>query len=208
MSRPAGMKKLLAAGILLALVTAARAEKPVSPERPASPIRIKFTAVRETELLLEVERDPKIWPSDTKPAGRIMPAGRLELLLRLPVGVKLESEGWKRVPLPEGEKEGSEEIWSTFEQVRPVESFPQEPSLLAKIPLQLRVVEEGTNWIITTRVRLTQDSKILTAFGTILATLQDGVVEFHTTPKHPLAGPIRQIQKRETSKPNAQTNRH
>ena len=176
MIRRAGVRKGFAAGFLLVPLMLAAAEK---TDAPAPAIQVKFIPGPK-QMLLQVEKNPKGWPPDA-PAG-----GRLEILLRLPFGVKLESEGWSPVPLPEGErKDGSEEIWSAFEQTRAIEEDPKEPDQLAKIPLKLKVAEDGINWIITARVKLTQGQKNWTGFGTIFATRQGGMTEFHTAPKRP-----------------------
>jgi hypothetical protein len=59
------------------------------------------------------------------------------------------------------------------------------PELLAKEKLDLTVVEEGVNWIISSRARLTQDSQSWQAFGVLFATLQGNEGQFHEIPKAP-----------------------
>ena len=96
------MRKVLSVGILFLLITAGVAERSTSEEAKRPPIRVRFVPVKESEsplpaslnpILLKVERDTKNWPPDAKAEGRV------EILLRLPIGVKLEGEDWTPAPL-------------------------------------------------------------------------------------------------------------
>lgn len=107
------------------------------------------------------------------------PAGDLEVLLRLPAGVRLASEGWEPVDLPQREKQDTSGPWSLYQRVESLSVILSNPTkVLARIPISLLVVEEGVNWVITARTRLGK----YTAFGVVFATRQGEKVEFHTTP--------------------------
>ncbi len=132
-------------------------------------------------VTLLVESSPKGWPAE------VGPGARLDLLLRLPVGVKLASEeGWSPAPLPPEEKEDASGPWSVYEKQVPLQitqGIP--PEFLAQEKVGLIVTEEGVNWIISARARLTQDSKTWQAFGVLFATLQGNEGQFHEIPKAP-----------------------
>ncbi|MBI3318417.1 MAG: glutamine-hydrolyzing carbamoyl-phosphate synthase small subunit [Candidatus Omnitrophica bacterium] len=161
-------------GAALAEVAAGQGEIP--------PIRVRFEApapVRTKEpvsLHLIVERDPRGWP-------QAAPEGELELLLRLPSGVRLESKEWKPVPLPPGESKDRSGTWFLFEKREPINSLAGNSLLLAWVPLQLSVAEEGVNWVITARARVDQKGKVRQGFGVVFATLQEGHGSFHARPK-------------------------
>jgi hypothetical protein len=132
-------------------------------------------------VTLLVESSPKGWPAE------VGPGARLELLLRLPVGVKLASEeGWSPAQLPpEGEGDASGP-WSVYEKQVPLEIVQGvPPEWLAQEKVELTVAEEGVNWIISARARLTQGSQSWQAFGVLFATLQGSEGEFHEIPKAP-----------------------
>ncbi len=152
-------------------------------QREVPPIRVRFEALNPPKLneavpvRLIVERDPKGEPV------RIGTTDRLELLLRLPVGVKLESPGWRPAKPSAQEKNDPSGPWFVFERAEPLTGSTGSSPVLAEFPISLKVVEQGLNWVITTRVRLVQGEKAWQTFGVLFATLHNGVAEFHTTPK-------------------------
>ena len=158
------------------------------PELEPAPIKVRFDAPAPPELgkpaavTLLVESSPKGWPAE------VGPGAQLDLLLRLPVGVKLASEeGWSPAQLPAEEREDASGPWSVYEKKIPLQikqGVP--PEFLAKEKVELTVAEEGTNWIISARARLTQGSQTWQAFGVLFATLQGNNGQFHEIPKAPM----------------------
>ena len=135
-------------------------------------------------VILVVDNNPKAWPAS--PQGvESQPSieNRLEILLRCPVGVRLETKGWHPVePSPE-EKSDPSGPWTLFESDQPVAVPTENSTVLAKAPISLIVVEEGTNWVISTRVRLIRGNEMWQTFGVLFATVQGTVAEFHTIPR-------------------------
>ncbi|MBI3333129.1 MAG: hypothetical protein HYZ93_03460 [Candidatus Omnitrophica bacterium] len=165
---------------------------PARKEAPA-PIRVELSPVAHPEpglepavrqMLLKVARDPKNWPADMKGEGR------LEILLRLPIGVDLDQAnrgGWTPVkPRPE-EKRDATGPWRLFQRTVPAGRVKESPDLLAREVIPLRIVEDGTNWVITARVRLIQGGTTIQAFGAIFASRQRGAAELHALPKGSLS---------------------
>ena len=164
---------------------AAKPEQP--PEPNPAPVKVRFEAAAAPKLnepapvTLLVESNAKGWPAE------VGEEARLDLLLRLPVGVKLASEqGWSVAQLPPEEKEDASGPWSVYEKQIPLkitQGVP--PEFLAREKVDLTVTEEGVNWIISARARLTQGSQTWQAFGVIFATLQGSDGQFHEIPKAP-----------------------
>lgn len=161
------------------------------PARPSSPLKVGFFPAGSGALGepigvdLVVEPQPDAWP-----AGWTGEAA-LEFLLRLPAGVQLRSEGWTPVDLPAEEKADSSGPWILFERKRTLD-LPAGPpgEELARERIELAVVEKGTNWIVTTRARLSRGSESWQTFGVIFATVDpQGIVEFHPTPRLPAMEP-------------------
>ena len=167
---------------------AQEAPKPVPkpPEPAAAPLKVEFKSKTPPELgkpapvMLVVESDREAWPAEA--AGE----GRLELLLRLPPGVKMASDGWSpTAPSTEEKKDGSGP-WSLYEKQLPL-NIPAgaPPEVLAEEEVRLTVAEEGVNWIITARARVVRGTSAWQAFGVLFATLQGDSGEFHQIPKGP-----------------------
>jgi len=157
------------------------------PKIAPAPIQIRFDAPIPPEkdkavpVTMAVESVPGGWPAE------IGEGARLELLLRLPVGVKLKSGGWAPVELAEEEKQDASGPWSLYEKRVPLQIKPGvPPGILLKETVALAVVEEGTNWIITARARLVQGASAWQTFGVLFATLQGTRGEFHASPKGPM----------------------
>ena len=156
------------------------------PEVPPAPLRIRFDATtppvlqKPVPVSLVVETNPEIWPQG------IIEDCQLEFLLRLPPGVKLESEGWNPVELPPQEKNDPSGPWSLFERKQPI-NIPAgvPPAVLAKETVNLSVVEPGSNWILTVRARLVSGTQSWQAFGLVLATLDGDTAKFHAQPLMP-----------------------
>ena len=165
--------------------TEAGSEQPPEPEPASMIVRFETGAVpmlnMPSRVTLIVESNPKGWPAE------VGEGARLDLLLRLPVGVKLASgEGWSPAQLPPEEKEDASGPWSVYEKQVPLQikqGVP--PERLAAEAVQLAVTEEGVNWIISARARLTQGSQTWQAFGVVFATLQGSDGQFHEIPKAP-----------------------
>ena len=166
--------------------------QPAAPEAspepvPDSPLKVRFDAPEAPELnkpvavTLIVESAASAWPTGVEGEAA------LDLLLRLPVGIKLASgEGWTPAEIPPEEKEDSTGPWSVFEKRVPVQiPAGAPPERLAAEKVELTVNEEGINWIISSRARLIHGSNAWQAFGLLFATLQEGKGEFHETPKTP-----------------------
>lgn len=173
-----------ASGPAGAPASAAGTEAP-APEPP--PMEVRFETPTPPKLneraavTLSVVKGPG-WPVQAEKAGEI------ELLLRLPVGVKLASEeGWTPSQDLPVEKEDVTGPWSVFERKFPVapEADGALPDQLAEVEVPLVVVEEGINWIISTRARLSQGQQAWQTFGVLFATVQGEQAEFHATPKTP-----------------------
>ncbi len=185
----AGGFLILAAGSVLLMRSFLQApEKRMGRDPLRVPIRLSFETpsppqLKESVLVtLVVQADPKRWPAHVSgPAGK----GRLEALLRLPVGVLLEGPGWRVYPSPENEKGDPSGPWSLFiqEELFAIPARVTENQVLARVPVFLAVVEEGANWVITARVRLSRGTETWETFGTLLATVQGDVAEFHTVPR-------------------------
>lgn len=153
--------------------------EPQEPAKPAPPIRVRFQApaagaLGEPMLVkILVEAEP------TEEPGR--PA--LDLLLRLPAGVQLKSEGWEPVALPAEEQKDPTGPWSLFQKKISPDETPG--PLKVEEAVSLAVVEPGTNWIVTVRARLTQGAKSWQTFGVIFASTDKTGVGFHTAPRGP-----------------------
>ena len=209
----------IAGGLFLAMVhlTVAPAvfsaeETPTSPE--SFPIQLEFEATdpprlnQPVTLTLLVKAQPEGW----QPA--MSGEGRIDLLLRLPIGVRLEGEEWKPVDVPESEKEDPSGPWTLYGWTQPV-SVPQsvsEPQVLARVPMTLTVVQEGMNWVIAARATVEFPGQPpVPGNGVLFATVKEDVAEFHTAPKaflHPSDDkrpPIRRPAPLKT-KPDAQKN--
>ena len=157
------------------------------PEQNPAPVKIRFEATvplqkgKPAPVTVLVESNPKGWPAE------VGPGARLDLLLRLPAGVKLASEeGWSPAQLPPEERDDVTGPWSLYEKQIPLQiKLGIPPERLAAEKVELTVEEEGVNWIISVRARLTQDSQAWQAFGALFATLQGDKGEFHEIPKAP-----------------------
>ena len=192
------MKKILIALIFFAAAGAGAsvdalptktpsAPKGQPPQTAPAPIRVRFDAPTPPEkdkpvpVTLIAEGVPEGWPAE------VGEGARLELLLRLPAGVKLKSEGWAPAELPKEDREDASGPWSLYEKKIPLQlKSGVPPETLLKETVRLAVVEEGTNWIITTRVRLVQGTNRWQAFGVLFATLQGNQRQFHTVPQAPI----------------------
>ncbi len=161
-------------------------KRSASLEKTISPIRIRFDAAEPPKLnepvpvSIIIERDPR------RPPIALEGTDRLNLLLRLPVGIKLAAEGWRSVPIPKKEKNDPSGPWTLFERDEPVLTGENSPCS-APIPIRLTVVEEGTNWVITARAKLIQKKNVWQTFGVLFATLRKGTAAFHTVPRAPSA---------------------
>ena len=150
----------------------------------AAPIRVTFETPGPGEsgpVLLRVETDPKGWPADAEGEHE------LEILLRLPAGVRLEPGEWTAAEPPPDEKAADPTgPWNLFELRRTVQ-VPVGGSVkaLAEEPIRMAVSQEGTNWVITVRARISRGGQVWQAFGVLFATRQGDVSEFHTAPKSP-----------------------
>ena len=139
------------------------------PEQAPAPLKVRFEAQvppqkgKPAPVTVLVESNPKGWPAE------VGPGARLDLLLRLPVGVKLASEeGWSPAQLPPEERDDVTGPWSLYEKQVPLQiKLGIPPERLAAEKVELTVEEEGVNWIISVRARLTQDSQAWQAFGTV-----------------------------------------
>ena len=145
-----------------------------------APTPPKISKGQPVVVTLQVASVPGNWPAE------LGPEARLDLLLRLPISVKLDSaeEGWTPVQLPTDADAGS---WSVYEKQVPLQLQQGVPpgELLTVQEIHLIVTEEGINWILSTRARLTQGSQVWQTFGLMFATLQGEEGEFHGTPKTP-----------------------
>ena len=169
------------------------------PKIPSAPLRVVFEAStppvlgKPVPVSLVVESNPEVWPKE------IGEDCRMEFLLRLPPGIKLESKGWNPVKLPPEEKNDPSGPWSLFGRKQPIKvpaGIP--PTILAKEEMMLSVVEPGTNWIITTQARLVSGGQAWQTFGLLLATLDGETAKFHTQPIMPT-----QVQKSPVFKENS-----
>jgi len=178
---------------------AAPAREPAAPEelqpKPAPPpMRILFEASgapvlnQPVPVTLQVESNLEGWPAQLM--GREC---QMELLLRLPVGVKLESGGWEEKPVPPEEGEDGSGPWWLFERKQPL-TLPDgvPPAQLARETVSLAVVEHGVNWVITARAKLACGSEAWQTFGVLFATLEGEKAAFHTRPFTPMEVPIPQ----------------
>ena len=162
---------------------------PQGSERNPAPLEVRFDAPvppqmgQAVPVTLRVEGNMESWPAE---AG---PDARLDLLLRLPVSVKLASEqGWSPAQLPPDETDNVSGPWSVYKKQIPLRiERGAPPGLLAAEKLELILTEEGINWIISARVLLIQGSQgpanAWQAFGVLFATLQENKGEFHESPK-------------------------
>lgn len=156
-------------------------------QKPPTPLTVRFSASSELApadepmpVLLTVRSNPNAWPLEPGVDAR------LELLLRLPVGVRLaDAQGWEEIPLPESEREDPSGPWVLYERrfSVPGGSDGAPPEVLASARIPLTVVEEGTNWVISCRARLVQGDQGWQTFAPLFATRRGTRVEFHGAPK-------------------------
>ncbi len=188
---PAGPKsgggvKSSAVAILTCLILTAACFAQEQKEAPPSPIRVRFETEAVPKLhqavpvTMVVERNPK------GPPLKIEAGSRLELVLRVPEGVRLSGEGWVPVDLPPEEEEDPTGPWFLFEWRDPIEwKEPVQAEgafVLTQVPALLEMMEEGSNWLIVGRARLIQGSTSWKASGVILATLEGTQAKFHSEP--------------------------
>ncbi len=172
--------------------TALRPQTPESSPKTGSlptqgipPFRVSFLAEAPPQLdkpvpvTLVVQTHTQAWPASA--VGEL----RVELRLRLPAGVRLESADWTRVELSAEERNDPSGPWSLFERTVPVRVISSKtlPSELLRETVPLKVVEEGTNWVMTIRARLVKGTEAWETFGVLFATLEGEAAEFHTIPR-------------------------
>ena len=161
-------------------------DKREQPKIPPAPLRIGFEAStppvlgKPVPVSLVVESNPEAWPKE------IAEDCQMDFLLRLPPGIKVESEGWDPVELPPQEKNDPTGPWSLFERKQPIKiPVGAPPTILIKEEVMLSVVEPGTNWIITVRARMVSGGQAWQTFGLLFATLQEETAKFHMQPLTP-----------------------
>ena len=158
-----------------------------------APIKARFETSEPPRLAAAV---PVTLVVEADPKGKLPPGGteaRLELQVRVPIGLRLSGEGWGSVELPEEEKSDPSGPWSLYEWVNPTLAVPSSPGdgrtaeglILARVPLSLTVVEEGSNWVMTCRARLIRGEKVWETYGILFATVSGETAKFHTTPEFP-----------------------
>jgi hypothetical protein len=180
----------LSAAALMLLVSSSAGE--AFAQRPPLQVRFELGDDPEAkELILETGRSAQIaLVLEPHPAG--LPTENLkaecELILRLPVGIALQSSGWRSIELPEEEKKlEGESIWSLYELEEPVQVNLTKNSdqPLAKLPLTLGIVEEGINWIITSQAQVKIGTDAAQILAVLFATWQGETAKFHTQPERP-----------------------
>ena len=166
----------------------AKEEGPPALAAQDSPFRAIFNTptpprINEpVDVILELRRVPGTPPLP------VLEGAELEILLRLPIGVKLSSAGWIPVELSPKEKaEDPPGLWSLYGWKRPLAK--PEGELLDRMPIKLTVVEEGVNWIITARVRVIQGQEAWQTFAATFATLEYGTAKFSPVPLTAIAPP-------------------
>ncbi|MCM8794438.1 MAG: hypothetical protein NC819_01355 [Candidatus Omnitrophica bacterium] len=150
-------------------------------------------ATAEETGSFRVKFEPKDPPGIDKPAvvflvlekkGEVAPSDQMEVVLQLPPGVQAPGEGWIAREIPFDEETGG--VWTVFEwsgQIRWVEEPAGQRTWAVRIPAVLKVLEEGTNWVITARARFPEDPNAKMATGVLFATVQPGAESlFHTEP--------------------------
>ncbi|MBI1953759.1 MAG: hypothetical protein HYS41_06530 [Candidatus Omnitrophica bacterium] len=181
----------LAAWILLAALAGtcfAKKEAPPAPAAQDSPIQALFNTPAPPRLDEPVEVILEVRGRPGTPLPPIREGAKLEILLRLPVGVKLSSAGWVPVePSAQEKKENPSGIWSLYGWKRPLAK--PEGELLDRMPIRLTVAEEGMNWIITARVRVIQGQEAWQTFAATFATLKYGTAKFSPVPLTALDSP-------------------
>lgn len=172
---------VLLAGAVLLGPASAEAEQ----ADPAS-LRVRFDLPRSRarigdpqQLTVVVERGGET--GAVTPAAGDRAAGPVDLLLRLPPGVELQSEGWDPIePPPDKDKEEKGTgPWKLFEREAAASAPAVGTSELLREPLKLVVTQDGRNWVITARAKWGQHK----AFATVFATTENGKAEFHAEPR-------------------------
>lgn len=150
---------------------------------PAAPFHVRF-GIEEPPasdgvqaLLLRVDADRDAWPLGLKSDAQ------MELLLRLPVSIRLESEGWEPQGLPSPEQKDPSGTWHLFVRTVPLSLGATVPEILVQEPVVLDVQEEGTNWVITVRARLVSGESAWQSFGVVFATRHGEEIIFHSAPR-------------------------
>lgn len=178
-----GVAGFLVVGMTAGWVAAQPQAAEKTPAVSAAFLGVRFEAPQEpqpvgepVELALAVSGDRAAWPAGLQGSAQV------EFLLRMPAaGVELVSEGWE--PFEE-EEEDPTGPWSVFTRVVPVSIPAGGPAQgLVREPIRLAVIEEGENWIITTRARVLQGDQTWQAFGVVFATRKLGQVRFHPQPE-------------------------
>jgi len=163
-----------------------RIERLPEPHKGSSPFGIAFLIPEgsagqgeSVPIELAIRSHPSDWPEEAY--------GEMEwqFLLRLPVGVKLESPDWAVHPIPKEEENDPTGPWFLFERTLPTHiERGSLPEALVRQTLMLKVVEPGTNWIVSIRARLVKDKQAWQTFGIIFATLDEtGRATFHEMPR-------------------------
>lgn len=164
--------------------------------RDVAPIRAAFNTSNPPRLNEPVEVVLEVL---TRPGVELPPireGAELEILLRLPVGVKLASEGWKPVEPSAQDTEDPTGPWSLYGWKRPLalaarlgSASSEGDQRLDQMPIRLTVAEEGVNWIITARVRVIQGQEAWQTFAATFATVEYGVTRFSPIPLTSLPAP-------------------
>ena len=155
-----------------------------NPEEPGTPVPFQISFLTSNPPgpeppVLIVQTKAQVWPAAA--TGEL----QVELLLRLPEGLLLESRDWTQVEQPPEQSDQASGPWTLFQRTIPVRvsSAKELPSELLRETVPLRVVKEGSNWVITVRARVVKGSESWENFGVLFATLEGDAARFHEIPQ-------------------------
>ena len=178
------MKRMWSAAFLLAavLVGAGPACAKEPDAAPPAPVRVRFELPRgKQDAKQKVPVTIVVEPSAA--AQGASGDWQMELLLRLPPGVEMASPGWTEKKLSRDERKDPSGSWTVLEKKARVPPAPDPSGALVREPLFLSVTREGTNWVLSVRVKGAAPAGPWQTFGAAFASRQGESVEFHDTPQ-------------------------
>lgn len=135
---------------------------------------------QETEVSLRI-----LWASPSSEGRDALAGAPLELRVNLPPGFTYVSGPWQVVSDAQVAKDPTGP-WASYQWSGQVASSGADGQELAVVPLTLRAVEPGENWVLTARVQLRHGADSWIWQAALFATTTATGGEFHRAPNAPL----------------------
>jgi len=178
---------LVACGVGLLLGLPVSTGVAVEGQSSSAPITVEWETPQPPAIGQETEVSLRIRWASTSLEGRAALAGApLELRVNLPPGFVYVRESWQAVTDPKSAKDPSGP-WTSYQWSGQVASSATDGQELTIVPLTLRAVEPGENWVLTARVELRHGGQTWVQYATLFATTTAAGGEFHRAPNTPPA---------------------